>query len=420
VLLTSCRRSDEGSRNPGPLRRDQALTEAQAEYLARLAARADADPGDYEALKASGMAHMRFTLSGVLSLQPRAERDLEAAFALDRGDPQLSRSLGRFYNMRAVAGDDSKAAMQVEVYDALLGDARPADMDSRAFVAWSFRALGEVLSHKNRGRLMKALSTVKELEAELEARTAAYPDDIEMFALAGNFAFFFAGNLPFGKKERIEAAVGYFETLHERWDDMRPGARDPDHCPNTYENFMFELAEGWTVLGRTTEAEAMYRELAEPRPPVTRAKEQIAYVSAERLRNLSQYVGRMDLMPPWPSDVGNCVVCHSWTSDIPLDTLHSVEPITLDAIPSRAVPKPVITATHVPPPAREIVDARCVPCHRRGGEAESFADFTSDEGVIAAGRSIVRRVDAGEMPPSGPLSDEEAAALRDWLRSPGG
>ena len=415
-VATGCRRADDSSsRAPGPLRRDQELTDAQAEYLARLAARADAEPGSFDARKASGMAHMRFALSGVLSLQERAERDLEAAFALDRDDPQLLRSLGRFYNMRAVAGDDTKAAMQVEVYEALLGDADPSEMDSRSFVAWSFKSLGEVLTQKNRGRMMQALSTVKTLEAELRARTEAYPDDIEMFALAGNFAFFFAGNIPFGKKDRVEAAVRYFEVLRLRWDELRVGARDPDHCPNTYENFMFELAEGWTVLGRVAEAEALYRELSTVRPPVTRAKEQIAYVSAERVRNLSRYVGRMDLMPPWPSDIGNCVVCHSWSSDIPLDSLVSLESITLDAIPTHAVPKPVTSVTEVPADVRAVIDAQCVSCHRRGAPAGAFADFASDEGVIAAGHSIVRRTSAGEMPPERPLSEADLAVLRDWI-----
>ena len=419
ALGGGCQRGDGKIADPPDpqLRRDKELNAQQAEYLQGLAAAAEANPDDYGALKASGMAHMRFALSGVVSLQARAERDLEAAFALDRNDPQLNLSLGRFYNMRAVAGDDSKARNQVEVYGALLGDQVPKQMSSSDFVAWSFFQLGVVLTQKNRGKLLSALSTVKELEAQLAERTREHPDDIEMFALAGNFAFFFAGNLPFGKQERVQAAVGYFETLRARWADLRPGAKDPDHCPNTYENFMFELAEGRLVLGRVDEAKEIYEELSQIRSPRTRSKEQIAYVSAERLRNADAYVGNLDLMPPWPSDVGNCVVCHAWSSDVPLDTLESVERITLDDIPTKAVFKPVQLASTVPEAVRAIVDARCVSCHRRGGQAERFADFSSDEGVLARAAAITRRADRGDMPPTGVLPDEERDALRSWMQS---
>jgi hypothetical protein len=418
-VAVGCPRGDaKPVERPDPqLRRDEELTEEQAAYLQRLADDADAHPDDYGALKASGMAHMRYTLSGVISLQERAERDLEAAFALDRGDPQLNLSLGRFYNMRAVVGDDSKAEKQVEVYGALLGNQKPAEMASSDFVAWSFFQLGRVLTQKNRGKLLSALSTIKDLEEQLSDRTKQHPDDIEMYALAGNFAFFFAGNIPFGKKDRVEAAVTYFETLRVRWAELRPGAKDPDNCPNTYENFMFELAEGRLVLGRVDEAKEIYQELSQIRGPQTRAKEQIAYVSAERLRNADRYVGDMDLMPPWPSDVGNCVVCHSWTSDVALDTLKSVDRIVLDDIPTKAVPKPVKLASAVPERVRSIVEHRCVPCHRRGGQAQRYADFSADEGVLARANAIVRRADRGDMPPTGPLPEAEQEALRAWLQS---
>lgn len=326
---------------PEGQRRDAELTARQAAHLEALAARADANPRDYTARRASGLAHMRFTLSGVLRLQERAEADLEAAFALDASDPELLLSLGRFYNMRAVEGDASKAATQVEVYEALLGDEAPMEMDARRFGAWSFYQLGRILADKNRGNLLGALAKVESLEETLRARTEAFPQDVEMFALAGNFAFFFAGNVPFGQEARVEAAVRYFERVRADWDAMTPRARDPEHCPNTYENFMFELAEGYAVLERAEEASAIYRELASIRPPITRAKEQIAFVSRERLRNLEHYLGEDELMPPWPSDIGNCVVCHAYRSDVPLTSLYAVEPITLEGIPSAAVPKPV-------------------------------------------------------------------------------
>lgn len=316
-----------------PYRRDLQLTEAQARALGALAAEADEHPADAAALKRSGMAHMRFALSGVLPLRDRAEQDLEAAFALDPTDKVLTRNLGRFYNLRAVGGDDTKAQMQERVYAAHLGEAAVAQMPTSEFVAYSFSRLGAILSDRNRGQLVGALSKIKSLEGELQAATLRNPGDLELKALAGNFAFFFAGNVPFGKRDRVEDAVRYFEPLRADWTELRAGARHPGECPNTYENFMFELAEGYTVLERLDEAREVYGELSKVRPPRTRAKEQVAFVSTERLRNLDRYAGEMALMPPWPSDVGNCVVCHSYDADVPMTSLYSIEPITLDDVP---------------------------------------------------------------------------------------
>ena len=341
--LLACKSSESPRPRPQPqeLRRDLALTAEQAAFLRNLADRADAHPQDFAARKASGLAHMRFCLSGVLSLRDRAEQDLEAAFALDPSDREVTRSLGRFYNLRAVAGDASKAERQVEVYRVHLGDAAVEQMGASQFVAWSFAQLGEILARRNRGRLLDALRTIEALEQRLADRVAAHPDDIEMRALAGNFAFFFAGNLPFGKRARVEQAVAHFEVLRARWDELRAGARDEHECPNTRENFMFELAEGYLALDRADAAAPIYEELRTIRPPVTRAKEQIAHVASERLSGLAHYAGSMELMPPWPSDVGNCVVCHAYTSDVPLTSLHVRAPIRLDDIPSAARPKPI-------------------------------------------------------------------------------
>jgi hypothetical protein len=345
ISLTACPRSTPAPSSSSPAarpdRKDRALTAQQQGFLDRLADRAAANPDDFAAQKAAGMAYMQFTLSGVLSLQAQAETYLEAAFAIDPTDRELTRSLGRFYNMRAVDGDYSKADMQVKVYAAHLGDQDPRQMSSSDFVAHSFYKLGEILTLKNRGNLLGALGTIKDFEGVLRERTERDPNDIEIFALAGNFAFFFAGNVPMGKTDRVRAAVGYFEVLRARWDELREGARDETHCPNTYENFMFELAEGYVVLERPEDARPIYEELASVRGTVTRAKEEIAFVSRERLRNMDAYLGDMDLMPPWPGDVANCVVCHSWTADVSVRSLHAVSPIRLEDIPTSATAKPV-------------------------------------------------------------------------------
>jgi hypothetical protein len=327
LLAAACRHEPTGAQElPVTLRSDREPGDDPAARLRQLARAADEHPDDVAARKASGLAHMWSCLGGELSLRDRAELDLEAAFALDPTDRDLTRALGRFYNLRAVGGDSSKADRQVEVYRAHLGDTAFEQMSSSQLTAWSFAQLGAILAQRNRGRLLDALRTIEALERRLDQRVAADPDDIEMRALAGNFAFFFAGNVPLQRRRRVEQAVAHFEVLRAGWDQLRAGARDAEHCPNTRENYMFELAEGYLVLERTQPAAAIYRELGEPRPPITPAKLQIAEVAGERLRRLDDYAGRMELMPPWPGDIGNCVVCHAHDHEVPMTSLYVLAP----------------------------------------------------------------------------------------------
>ncbi len=402
------------------MRRDLELTAEQAAYLGELAATADAAPDDADARKASGIAHMQFTLSGVLSLRDRAERDLEAALRLRPNDRELGRALGRFYNLRAVDGDGSRANAQIEAYRAYLGSLTVDQMSSEEFVGYAFSQLGHILALREAGRMLGALSAVRNLEDHLRARTAADADDIELWAVAGNFAFFFAGNIPTGKRERVQEAVRYFTRLRERWDELRAGARDPVQCPNTYENFMFELAEGHVTLGQLESARPIYRTLTEVSEPVTRAKQQIAYVAAERLRNLERYSGKFELMPPWPSDVGNCVVCHAYTGDVPLTTLYSLEPITLDDMPAGTANKPVgghagvpVSSENavVPAEVRAVVDRVCLACHVGGAGPIGLAGGAA----LARHRAAIGRViAAGTMPPKTPLPEGEREILLRW------
>jgi mono/diheme cytochrome c family protein len=368
----------------------------------------------------------------VLHLRERAEQDLEAAFALDSTDPELNRSLGRFYNLRAVAGDYSKAELQVKVYAALLGECEPMSMDDSSFVAYSFFMLGQILADKNRGHNLKALRKVGDLEEQLAERIRRQPDNVEFHALAGNFAFFFAGNIPLERERRVREAVAYFEVVRARWDELRSGAKHPTHCPNTRENFMFELAEGLMVLERGAEARPIYEELVKIGQPRTRAKELIAHVASERLRNFDDYLGEMRLMPPWPSDVGNCVVCHAWTSDVGLGSLYAVEPISLADVPSQAQQKPIISVMsagpdrrkpsivereRVPAEVAELIEAECGPCHFAGGEVVDMLDLSSAATIERRAANIVERVEAGEMPPGGGLAEDQRSLLRSWAQS---
>jgi hypothetical protein len=288
--------------------------------------------------------------------------------------------------------------------------------------------LGQILSDKSHGNKIKALRKVTDLEALLEARVQAQPDNIELRALAGNFAFFFAGNIPLERERRVQDAVAYFEVLRARWDQLRPGAKDPTHCPNTWENFMFELAEGYMVLERGAEAREIYAELSVIREPRTRAKELIAHVAAERLRNFEAYVGELRLMPPWPSDVSNCVVCHAWTSDVSLASLYTVEALQLSDVPSQAQYKPIVGLLNMidgtpgvivgrerlPDDLAALLERECSPCHFEAGEVADLLDLSTVEAIERSAGLIEQRVSAGEMPPERGLDEHGRAVVRAW------
>lgn len=303
------------------------LTASQRSYVDRIGRASDQRPGDFDRAKEAGLGMMWLALGGQLDLVAPAETYLERAFALNPKDEELGRTLGRFYNLRSVAGDWRKAEMQSRVYRAYLGDADPKALPTDRFIAYAFMRMGEALARANRGQDLAALRTVRELEGELADRVEADPDNIELQATAGNFAFFFAGNIPVGRRRRVREAVARFEIVRAGWAEMRPGARDWVRCPNTLENFMFELAEGHLVLGERERAAELYRELSRPRAPSTPAREQVAAASVHRLQYLDRYAGRMELMPPWPSDEGNCVVCHAHESRVPTRTFFHLEPV---------------------------------------------------------------------------------------------
>jgi hypothetical protein len=217
----------------------------------------------------------------------------------------------------------------------------------------------------------------------------------------------------------VAEAVAYFEVVREHWDELRPGAKHPTHCPNTRENFMFELAEGLMVLERGSEARPIYEELTQITTPRTRAKELIAHVASERLRNFDDYLGEMRLMPPWPSDVGNCVVCHAWSSDVGFESLYTVETISLADVPSQAQFRPITPggeiAKTVPEDVAELIERECGPCHFAGGEVVDLLDLSDASTIQRQASSIASRVDAGEMPPDGGLDEQQRALLRAWV-----
>jgi uncharacterized membrane protein len=135
----------------------------------------------------------------------------------------------------------------------------------------------------------------------------------------------------------------------------------------------------------------------------------------------------MRLMPPWPSDVGNCVVCHAWSADVGLESLYSVEPIRLEDVPSQATDKPIISRMHMdasirgrerlPTNVAELIERECGPCHFAGGEVVDVLDLSDAANIAAHAREIAARVAAGEMPPDGGLTELQRVVIDDWLHA---
>ncbi|MEE9381853.1 MAG: hypothetical protein V3V08_00365 [Nannocystaceae bacterium] len=405
------------------------LTSDQRAHIRALVGTAAESPQDFTAQKIAGFALMHLTLSGALHLQRHAELHLERAYELRQDDAELNRTLGRFYNMRAVDHDFSKSAWQQRVYASLLGEQSPRRMSDAHFIAYSFFSLAELIRLADQHKLLRAFSRLRQLERDLEDRVHANPDDVELRALAGNFALFFAGEVPVGRRRRIDRGIRHFEFVRRHWDRMGASAKDPQHCPNTYENFMFELAEAHLARDHEAQARQIYQELARVRSPRTRAKELIAAVSEHRLAYLGSYRGDLRLMPPWPSDVGNCVVCHSYTGEIPEHSLRVHSPLHLDRLPTAAVPKPADTArlvaakivtiaTDYPAtaaPLLALIRLRCASCHFPGGRAAGTIDLSRYKSVMHQADAISETVADGTMPPTTPLSTDERRTLSEWL-----
>lgn len=433
-LGPGCRPSPSSASGPEARRELNVGTSALAPWqqaaIARARQQVAAAPGDGAARVELGMALMEATLAGALHYQTQAELHLERAFELRPGDAELQRALGRFYNLRAVEYDFSKAERQSRVYDALLGGLEPGEMSVSQFVAHSFRRLAEIIHAADRGRMFTALLALRELEAELAAKNEQHADDIELAALAGNFELFFAGFVPVGRVARIRRGIAYFTKVRERWDEMRPGIRASPHCPNTRENFMFELAEAHLALGERAAASELYAEMACSSPPATRGKALIAEAAKYRLAHLDEYAHDLELMPPWPSDGGNCIVCHAWTGDVPLSSFHAHGTIdfaaAVDGRSWSARPAPMLTRNPRPemklaPELRASLDRHCAPCHLRGGEAVATLDLANPMIVRQHANVLLESMQAGRMPPrSGEWADHDRVSLEQlthWLRA---
>ncbi|MCA9711272.1 MAG: c-type cytochrome, partial [Myxococcales bacterium] len=150
--------------------------------------------------------------------------------------------------------------------------------------------------------------------------------------------------------------------------------------------------------------------------------------------HLDAYAGRKALMPPWPSDVGNCIVCHAYTGQLPQNTLWVAPGLQLDlaATPTRAQPRPVAARVPAPEPAPEPAGPEgaaedpsdpltrtCGECHSptgRAGHILELHDPTAVSAAVSRARdAIVEAIASGSMPPDRTLPADEREALQRYV-----
>ncbi|TPV96727.1 MAG: hypothetical protein B7733_03225 [Myxococcales bacterium FL481] len=285
---------------------------------------AERRPSDARAQFVAGMAHVRAALRGYVQARDPAEFYLERAFRLDADAFPSARVLGRFTNMRSSVFDTSKVPLQVELYRSMAStDGRhPQDLMMPAFHVHGFLAADLALHDLAQGRAVSAWRRVRRLERELEARTQAYPDEIDTFSMAGTFASTFAAALPLGKRKRARQAAEYFEVQQSHWDELSPPARNTGWAPNTRVVFALTQAELWLASGEVTQARRAYDRVLTVAAPSTRIRAQLRRVARHRQTHLQRYAGKTQLLPPWPHGTISCVACHAEETTLPTDTLY--------------------------------------------------------------------------------------------------
>jgi hypothetical protein len=295
------------------------------EALARVAADAEARPGQEAAQFRAGIEHAHAALVGHFEYQEAAERYLLRAHELEPGRSPATLILARFLNLRSSALDLSRVDLQARLYGVALARARdgcdPA-LRGDAFHVHALRSSAQALSAWDDGQPMQALHRVRRLERELAAHVAAHPDDVDAHVMAGNFELTWAGVIGVGSRRRLEAGIAYLERSLQHWPSLSAGARDVGIAPNVQSVFTLALAEAQLAAGRTEAAATTYAQLLDLDVPHTRAREQIEALARHRLDRLDAYAGEADLLPPWPHGPTACVACHARTTELPATGLH--------------------------------------------------------------------------------------------------
>ena len=246
----------------------------------------------------------------------QAEAALLSARADGATDRTTTRTLARLLNLRLTEGDYSKAELQARLYDELLGDVGDPDaLSQEQFSFYCFREMARAAAFAAEERDLKAFASVRDLERTLRRRRAAYPDEIETHAMAGNYALNLSAIIPVGKRHRLRDAIEALEVQQARWDEQDVLSQGLGVAPGTRAVFSLWLAELQISAGHPERAAPHFRRVVDAASldAATPSVAALASRAGERLTQLEQGAAPPYPLPPWPRGRTSCVACHSQT-----------------------------------------------------------------------------------------------------------
>jgi hypothetical protein len=241
------------------------------------------------------------SVQAVLEGDRDAFDDAVARLYAQRDDPSSASALARLLNLPLSEGDLRYASLQRELYADLL------DRDESRVTRGFYMAATAAEAYQQ-GRTVKALSTLRRLERELELE-AERTDDVDLHAMLGNYAHQAGGLVALRREHRFSLARDHLEHAVLRFDEMSPDAQGVTlGIPGVRAVF----AMWWAQL---------LRREGDPRAPEAYAVVLQTIEDAESTPALAVLADvALDPVggdgPLWPHGYDSCIACHSRTREI--------------------------------------------------------------------------------------------------------
>lgn len=251
--------------------------------------------------------------SGARSVQAVLEGDrgrFEEAVAqlyARRSEPESAAVLARLLNLPLSEGDARYASLQRSLYEGLATGPHESERD--ATIARGFFLASTAAEQYQQGHSLRALSTLRRLERDLEGEVER-TDDVHLHAMLGNYAHQAGGLVPLRRAHRFELASKHLEQVVMRFDELSPSAQGITlGLPGVRPVFAMWRAE-------------LLRRDGDPRAPAAYAVVQEAVREADdtaALRTLAevarQHASGVETPDPttpvWPDGYTACVTCHA-------------------------------------------------------------------------------------------------------------
>lgn len=249
-----------------------------------------------------------------------AVHHLEHACVAGPCSEHLRRKLARVLNLPLTEGRFDHVPRQHALYASLVAgtpSTEPLSLD--AFVDRCFLSATEAALAYSEGHPLRALVQLRGLERAMAGRLDRL-DEVDVHAMAGNYAHNIAGMVAPGRRRRVRTAIEHLDQVQRRWQEMSPAAQGLEYdVPGTRAVFAIWLAQ-LTVADpgehhleseRLIEAERIARAT---QTPATLKLAEMAALQRARFEAGEE----VDVtLPPWPRGHASCVACHSHTATLP-------------------------------------------------------------------------------------------------------